>query len=91
MKVSNKVNLPHNFPSLRNGSRKPVLVCGAGMSSGLVPSVKDLTKECPQAEKKLGCSAPRNDGDLDKDRYLCDWAEQIYQQLFVFCTSILRI
>ena len=51
------------------------------MSSGLVPSVKDLTKECPQAEKKLGCSAPRNDGDLDKDRYLCDWAEQIYQQL----------
>ena len=81
MKVSTKVDLPHNFPSLRNGPRKPVLICGAGMSSGLVPSVKDLTKECPQAEKKLGCSAPRNDGDLDKDGYLYDWAEQIYQQL----------
>lgn len=51
------------------------------MSSGLVPSVKDLTKECPQAEEKLGCSVPRNDGDLDKDSYLYDWAEQIYQQL----------
>ena len=51
------------------------------MSSKLTPSVKDLTKECPPAEKKLGYSVSRNDGDLDKDRYLYDWAEQIYQQL----------
>jgi len=81
MKVSNRVDLPHNFPSLRNGHRKPVLICGSGMSSGLVPSVKDVTKGCPQAEKKLGCSVPKNEGDLDKDKYLYDWAEQIYQQL----------
>ena len=51
------------------------------MSHGLVPSVEDVTKECPQAEGKLGCSVPRNDGDLDKPEYLYNWAEQIYQQL----------
>jgi hypothetical protein len=81
MKVSNKVDLPHNFPSLRNGHRKPVLICGAGMSFGLAPSLDDLRKKCDQAEKKLKCSIPRNDGDLDKPGYLYDWAEQIYQQL----------
>ena len=81
MKASSRVDLPHNFPSLRNGHRKPVLICGSGMSSGLVPSVKDLTKGCPKAEKRLGCSISRNDGDLDRKGYLYDWAQQIYQQL----------
>ena len=81
MKVSNKINLPHNFPSLRNGPRKPILIFGTGMSHRLVPSVMDVTRKCPEAEKKLKFSIPRNDGDLDKPGYLYDWAERIYQQL----------
>ena len=81
MIVSNKVNLPHNFPSLRNGPRKPILIFGTGMSHELVPSVMDVTRKCPEAEKKLKFSIPRNDGDLDKPGYIYDWAEQIYQQL----------
>lgn len=81
MMVSNKVNLPHNFPSLRNGPRKPILIFGTGMYHELVPSVMDVTRKCPEAEKKLKFSIPRNDGDLDKLGYIYDWAEQIYQQL----------
>lgn len=51
------------------------------MSNGLVPSVMDVTRKCPEAEKKLKFLIPRNDGDLDKPGYLYDWAEQIYQRL----------
>jgi hypothetical protein len=75
------INIPHNFPSLRNGPRKPVLICGSGMSNRLAPSLADVKEQCVDAERKLNCSIPRNDGGSDKPEYLYAWAEQIYQQL----------
>jgi hypothetical protein len=81
MSLNEKLHIPHSFPSLRNGPRKPVLVCGAGLSVGVIPSLQDLARKCPQAEKMLGCSVPRNSNDLNRDGYLYDWAEVVYQQL----------
>lgn len=73
--------IPHNFPSLRNGPRKPFLVCGTGLSHSIAPSVQDVTKKCPQAEIELGCSVSIHNNNLDTNGYLYDWAEAVYIQL----------
>ncbi|MBN1843822.1 MAG: hypothetical protein JW883_16270 [Deltaproteobacteria bacterium] len=51
------------------------------MSNRLAPSLADVKEQCVDAERKLNCSIPRNDGGSDKPEYLYEWAEQIYQQL----------
>ena len=37
--------VPHSFPSLRSGDRKPVIVLGAGMSLPNVPTVDKLFEQ----------------------------------------------
>ena len=74
---------PHNFPTLRgtkNPNRPSVLLLGAGMSYGLVPSPSALLKEKRgSAEAKLGFAAalPWASDPAPNDLYV--WADEIIQ------------
>jgi|GEM_PF-3305856 len=80
--------LPHNFPTLRRrvgeNHRPPVLILGAGMSTGLVPFPGELLAEKrAKAESDLGCTSPVPiEPDPSSDQ-LYKWADDIIKELIV--------
>ena len=76
------INLPHTFPSVINGTSRPVLIVGAGASYGLVPSPKELfNNKCQQAEVKLECCSRINFDDPTGNDDLYSWADSMIQEL----------
>ncbi len=76
------INLQHVFPSLLEGTSKPVLILGSGASYGHAPNLNDLfTKKCQDAEEKLDCCSGINFSAPTADDNLYSWAESIIEEL----------
>jgi hypothetical protein len=75
------ITLPHAFPSLCEGIKKPVLIIGAGLSRKLAPTPKELFEErCQAAAVELGCPPDFDYQNPDNEKlYL--WAERALECL----------
>jgi hypothetical protein len=70
------ISLPHNFPSLYDGQRKPVIIIGAGLSRNLTPTPKELfIKKCQSAATELECPSIFDYSNPDNKK-LYIWAEE---------------
>jgi hypothetical protein len=76
------LQVPHNFPSLRNGNRRPVIVIGAGMSVPDVPAVEELFEQKHESvEQALFGSRIKGFDDHGGDRPFYVWAQHIVEAL----------
>ncbi len=75
--------VPHSFPSLRSGDRKPVIVLGAGMSLPNVPTVDKLFEQKRERVEQALLGGTRTNGfddPADKLRFY-RWAQYIVDAL----------
>lgn len=79
---------PHKFPSLTESpsQTKPVLLIGAGMSSGIAPMPSQLAEELKapiqhELEVKLGCSSAKTNIDPKNQESLYIWAGEMIADL----------
>lgn len=78
---------PHCFPSLvgPGEATRPLLIIGAGMSCGIVPTPSDLCESVKRAqaqlETSLGCNTKYKFSTTTKPEELYAWAGLVMQQL----------
>lgn len=67
------IKLPHKFPSLLSGEKRPVVLIGAGMSYGIVPNPNELLESiCREAQEQLNCESVH----LPQES-LYSWADEV--------------